>query len=111
MNQVSHQNANSMVEKDFYKLMNNSNCGCNCRNNFDDCLFAPIAYELDKILYLKQYRSPFDEKMSDFAVSCELLEQEIESSFNNSLLKLKSDEEYFDTKKHSLEIEKPKYIR
>ena len=38
-NQVSRQNAQTDVEKDFYKLMNNSNFGCDCRNNADTCFF------------------------------------------------------------------------
>ena len=36
MNQVSRQKAKTEVEKDFYKLMNNSNFGYNCRNNADN---------------------------------------------------------------------------
>ena len=41
MNQVSRQNAQTNVEKDFFKLMNNSNCGYDCRNNADNCLWRP----------------------------------------------------------------------
>ena len=81
MNQILHQNANSLVGKDFYKFMNNSNFGYDCRNNIDNFSFAPIS----------------DEKISEFA-SCKLLEQEIESSFNISIMKLKTDNEYFDAK-------------
>ena len=33
MNQVSRQNAKTKIEKDFYKLMNNSNFGNDCKNN------------------------------------------------------------------------------
>ena len=32
MNQVARENAKSSVEKEFYKLMNNSNFGYYCRN-------------------------------------------------------------------------------
>ena len=42
MNQVSRQNAQTDVEKDFYKLMNNSNFGYDCRNTADNCYFYPI---------------------------------------------------------------------
>ena len=83
MNQVSRQNTKNSVEKDFYKLKNNSNFGYNCRNNIDNCTFAPISDELDKILYLKKYQSLFDTSMSEF-VLCELIEKEIESNFNSS---------------------------
>ena len=33
MNQKSRQEAKNYIEKDFYKLMNNSNFGYDCRNN------------------------------------------------------------------------------
>ena len=95
MNQVSRQNAKNSVEKDFYKLKNNSNFGYNCRNNIDNCTFAPISDELDKILYLKKYQSLFDTSMSEF-VLCELIEKEIESNFNSSIMKLKLGDEYYD---------------
>ena len=41
MNHVSRQNAKTSVEKDFFKLMNNSNFGYDCRNNIDSCFFHP----------------------------------------------------------------------
>ena len=42
INQVSRQNAKTDVERDFYKLMNNSNFRYDCRNNVDNCYFHPI---------------------------------------------------------------------
>ena len=76
MDQISRQKATSNVEKDFYKLMNNSNFGYDCRNNIDNCTFAPISHEFEEIFYFKNYQISFDEKMSQF-VSCKLLQQEI----------------------------------
>ena len=37
MNHVLRQNAKNNVEKDFYKLLNNSNFGYDFRNNIDNC--------------------------------------------------------------------------
>ena len=45
MNQKSRQESNNSVEKDFYKLMNNSNFGYGYRNSLDNCKFALIFDE------------------------------------------------------------------
>ena len=42
-NQVARQNAKTPMEKNFYKLMNNANFGYDCRNNFENCYFAPVV--------------------------------------------------------------------
>lgn len=42
MNQKSQQTAVSSVEKDFHKLLNNSNFGIDCRNNIDYCYLEPL---------------------------------------------------------------------
>ena len=39
MNQVSRQNATTDVKRDFFKLMNNSNFGFDCRNSAANCFF------------------------------------------------------------------------
>ena len=40
MNQRSRQNAKNAIEKNFYKLMNNSNFGYDCRNKIGNGSFA-----------------------------------------------------------------------
>ena len=42
MNQKSRQEAKNSTEKDFYKLINNSNFGYDCRNNLDNYQFVPL---------------------------------------------------------------------
>ena len=42
MNQVSRQNVKISVEKDIYKLWNNSNFCYDYRNNADNFTFTPI---------------------------------------------------------------------
>ena len=55
MNQKSRQETKKSIKKDFYKLMNSSNFGYDCRNNLGNCQFAPIFDELKEITYLKGY--------------------------------------------------------
>ena len=52
MNQVSRQKAKIKIEKDFYKLMNNSNFGYDCNNNIDNCKFKPIFDDIEEIAYI-----------------------------------------------------------
>ena len=42
MNQVSRENAKTDEEKDYFKLMNNTSFGYDCRNNADNFYFSPI---------------------------------------------------------------------
>ena len=98
MNQRPRQNAKNPTEKDFYKLMKNSNFGYDCRNNLDNCQFVPIFGELQEITYLKtSYKSYkyFDSKVSSF-ISSDLTRQEIEQKYNDSLMKFSKDNKYYD---------------
>ena len=53
MNQKSRQETKNPIEIHFYKLMNNSNFGYDCRNNLGNCQFIPIFDEFKEITYLK----------------------------------------------------------
>ena len=41
MNQKWRQQSKNNAEKDFYRLMGNSNFGYDCRNNLNNCKFVP----------------------------------------------------------------------
>ena len=58
------------------------------RNNTNNVTFEPIIDEINKISYIKKYCSPFDIKVSGF-VNSDLLEQEIEQTFQQHLAKVK----------------------
>ena len=60
MNQVLRKNAKTSVEKDFNKLMNNSNFAYDCRNNVDNCSFTLILDEIEELSYAKRYQNIFD---------------------------------------------------
>ena len=104
-NQVSRQNAKNNIEKDFYKLLNNSNFGYDCRNNLDNCTFTPIYDELQEVSYLKKYYNYFDPAVKEF-VSTDLIKKEIEETNLDRLNKIKADNKFFEVKKAAVEHEK-----
>ena len=65
MNQVSRQNSQTDVEKDFYKLMNNTNFGYDCHNNVHSCYFHPVYDEIEELSYATRYQNVFDQDISD----------------------------------------------
>ena len=54
MNQNARKTAETKVEKDFYKLLNNSNFGNNCQNNLGNCQLELLYDGLDEISYIKK---------------------------------------------------------
>ena len=81
MTQKSRQQSKNYVEKDFDKLMNNSNFGYDCRNNIDNRKFVPFFDEYKGISFINRYHNIFDSKFSDFITS-NLLKAYIEEKFN-----------------------------
>ena len=91
MNQVSRQKAKTKVEKDFYKLMNNSNFGKECRNSIHNCNFKAIYYEIEEISYMQRYTSLyFNDNYKDFACP-ETTKRKIEQEYNNETISIKDD--------------------
>ena len=105
MNQVSRQSAKRNVEKDFHKLMNNSNFGYDYQNNADNCFFQPIYDKIEELSYETRYQNVFDKNISEF-VSSDILEQQIEEEFLNKFTSLDLQHEYYEARKNSLEIQK-----
>ena len=55
MNQNSRKVAKTKVEKDFYKLLNNSNFGNDFRNNIGNCKLELYFDGLDETSYIKKF--------------------------------------------------------
>ena len=55
MNQNARKTAKTKVEKDFYKLLNNSNFGNDCRNNLGNCKLELLFDSLEEISYIKKF--------------------------------------------------------
>ena len=62
MKQKSRQIAQTNVEKDFYKLLNNSNFGIDCRSNIDNRTLEPIYDEISEIAFIKKIRKHFRQR-------------------------------------------------
>ena len=51
----------SSVERDFYKLLNNSNFGMDCRNKIDNCFLEPLYDDFSEISYIKRFATIFND--------------------------------------------------
>ena len=105
MNQKSRQLSKNDLEKDFFKLMNNSSFGYDCRNNIDNCKFNPIFDELGEITYVNRYHNIFDEKVSSF-VSTDLVKQHIKEKFNHKIAKLNKEDQFYNIKFQTIKDER-----
>ena len=104
MNQTSRQQSKNNAEKDFYKLMNNSNFGYDCRNNLDNCKFVLIFDECKEITYINRYHNIFDSSVSEF-VTADLLKADLEEKYNDKLLKLGKKNRFYEIKLQTLKLE------
>ena len=99
MNQKSRQKATFSVEKNFYKLLNNSNFGIDCRNNIDNCILEPLFDNFEEISYIKKFMSIlFDEKFRHF-YSSELIQEEIIQEYQSKIFELKKEDPLYDIRK------------
>ena len=92
-----NQKSKISVEKDFYKLMNNSNFGYDCRNNLDNCKFVPIFDEYRESTFISRYYNLFDSKVKQFITS-DLIKHHIEEKFNEKVSKLDKEDRFYNIK-------------
>ena len=102
MNQKSRQTAISNVEKDFCKLLNNSNFGIDCRNNIDNSPLQLIYDDFSEIVYIKNYTTKFsNEALKDF-FSPPLLREEITQTYDAKIFALNREDPTFEARKKIL---------
>ena len=99
MNQKSRQQSKNSTEKDFYKLMNYSNFGYDCRNNLDNCKLVPIFDEFKEISYINRYHNIF---------TSELLRADVEEKYNARLSKLDEEDRFYEIKLQTIKAERLK---
>ena len=105
MNQKSRQQSKNSIEKDFYKLMSNSNIGYDCRNNLDNCKFVPIFDEFKEITYINRYHNIFDPRVSQFVPS-DLLRADVEEKYDDKFLKLDKEDRFYEIKLQTIKTER-----
>ena len=84
--------------------MNNPNFGYDCRNNFDNCYFTPVIDEIEEMACVRKLQSIYEPDISSF-FSSDHLQIQINEDFDNKIAKLNRNDEFYESKKNSLEIE------
>ena len=101
-NLIARQNAKTPMEINFYKLMNNVNFGYDCRNNFDNCYFAPVIDEVEEIAYVRKHQSIYEPDISGFFWT-DHLQMQINKDFDNKVAKVNRNDGFYDSRKNSLD--------
>ena len=77
MNQKARQKSTSPAERDFYKLLNNSNFHIDCRNNIENCILEPFYEKICTISGNETYR--------DF-ISLIVISEEINEEYSSKIV-------------------------
>ena len=85
MNQNARKTAKTKVEKDFYKLLNNSNFGNDCRNNLGNCKLKLLFDGLDEISNIKKFSNFTQDHCYREFFSIELLQEQVRGEFNKKV--------------------------
>ena len=109
-NQKAKQKAISSVEKDFYKLLNNSNFGIDGRNNIDNCILEALYDEFTEISYIEKFTkiSSGDTFRNFFSPS--LLREEITQAFQSTIFALNKDKPTYEARKKYYERQMPEEL-
>ena len=82
MNQNARKVAKTKVKKDFYKLLNNSNFGNDCRNDIGNCKLELMIDGLDEISYIKKFTNILQDSRYREFFSLDLLRQQVQAEYN-----------------------------
>lgn len=85
MKQKARQKAASSVEQDFYKLLEKSNFGIDCRNNIKNRVLEPIYHEIGGIVFIKKHDNIFNNKRYLQFSDPDTMTQEVNDKFSLGL--------------------------
>ena len=92
----------SSVETDFFKLLNNSNFGIDCRNNIDNCILESLDNDFTEISYIKKFTTIFnDDTFRNFFLPA-LLREEVIQTFQSKTFPLNKDEPRYEARKKTV---------
>ena len=85
MNQNARKTAASKVEKDFYKLLNNSNFGNDCRNSIGNCSLELIYDGPEELAYIKKFVDIFqDPTLKEFFAE-DILKKQVQDEYEEKI--------------------------
>ena len=106
MNQNARKTAKTKVEKDFYKLLNNSNFGNDCRTNIGNCNLELIYDGMEELAYIKKFTDVFhDPKFKEF-FTMDVFKKQVEEEFEKKFERLDVEDELYSALLESLQISK-----
>ena len=109
-NQKAKQKSISSVEKDFYKLLNNSNFGIDCRNNIDNCILEALYDEFTEISYIEKFTKIYNGDTFRNFFSPSLLREEITQAFQSTIFALNKDKPTYEARKKYYERQMPEEL-
>ena len=102
MNQNAKKTAKTKDEKDFYKLLNNSNFGNGCQKYLGNCKLELLFDGLDEISYIKKFTNVIQDHRYREFFSIKLLQQKIPAEFNKKAENLDQDDPFYFSMYESL---------
>ena len=102
MNQNVRKTAKAKVGKDFYKLLNNSNFGNDCRNNLGNCKLELLFDGLDEICCIKKFTNVIRDHRYRGFFSIELLQDQVRKEFDKKAKNLDQDDPFYFSMYESL---------
>ena len=95
MNQNARKIAKLKIEKDFYKLLNNSNFGNNCRNNIGNCSLELIYDGPEELNYIKKFTNIFhDPKFKEFFTE-DVLKKQVQDEYEEKLKTVDVNDDFY----------------
>ena len=94
MNKNARKIAKTKFKKDFYKLLNDSNFGNNCKNNIGNCKLELLFDGLDEISYIKKFTNIMQDSRYRELFTIDLLKQQIQAEFNKKTENLDQDDPF-----------------